>query len=582
MEYIGLDIKINVLPDKDRVLSAMDCVRGSELYAAVSAEFDALYEDVTDALDVRFTAAVRDERIYVLITAGERISSLSGQLFDAGEGLAGLIVNNCADDVLFAADEAVTERIKYYCASVGRGILKRLAAPESVPVSEQAVIARTAPVTGVGVTEAFMLSPAKSMGYELVLTQDESVFKAQHNCSECLNANCPRRSVSAKDFSIVSDFDYSVKTADGVAVDIGTTTVAVMRFKSGKLACAKSGLNAQRRFGADVLSRIDAAMRGRAGEMQAAIRYQIYDMIKAVDGVGLPTVVAGNTAMLSLYMGWDCTGLGSYPFEAVCLDTVTKDNYTVIGGISAFVGGDITSGLYMCGFDESEDVNLFIDLGTNGEMAIGNRERILCTSTAAGPAFEGGRISCGTGSVGGAVCNVDIKSNTVKTIANKPPCGICGTGIVELVSELLSCGYCDKTGRFIEKYSDGYKLAEGIRFTQKDMREFQTAKAAVRAGVELLIKKYGECDIANVYIAGGFGRRLDTAKACRVGLIPKRLAHKCRAVGNSSLGGAVKYLERGGYAGAARIKAAAKDFNLADIPEFNELFIKYMDFTEEV
>ncbi|MCH5212945.1 MAG: DUF4445 domain-containing protein [Oscillospiraceae bacterium] len=581
MEYISKNERMHVLPVKETVLSAMGCVSGGPLYDSILAEFDTLYERVKAALDVRCTIAAEESRIYVLITAGAQISELSDELFSVGEGLAGLIVNNCADDVLLEADKLCSERIKYYCAGKDLGISKRLDAPLDIPVSEQAVIVNNAPVEGVTITDAFMLNPVKSMGYELELTDDRSVFNAQHDCSKCPNTSCSRRSVSGAQFDIISDFDYNVSSANGVAIDIGTTTIAVMRFKNGKAAARKTELNAQRRFGADVLSRIDAANRGRGAELRSVVEYQIRKMINNVGGVGLPAVIAANTAMTSLYMGWDCTGLGKYPFKAHCLDTVQKDNITVTGGISAFVGGDITSGLYMCGFDESDEINLFVDLGTNGEMAIGNRHQILCTSTAAGPAFEGGRISCGTGAVEGAICSVDLKNNRFETIGNKLPCGICGSGITELVSELLDNGYCDSTGRFKERYSGGITLAEGVVFTQQDMREFQTAKAAVRAGIELLITEYGaeEQDIKHVYIAGGFGKRLNIEKACRIGLLPQRLRGRYRAVGNSSLGGAAKLLENiGGFCAIDRLKAASKDFSLAENPGFSDEFMKYMNF----
>ena len=581
MEYISKNAELPVLPEKAAVLSTMGCAPGSPIYDSISAEFDALYERVKAVLDVRCTIAAEKSRIYVLITAGARISELTDALFSAGEGLAGLVVNNCADEVLLAADKLCSERIKYYCAEKGLGISKRLDAPIDIPVSEQAVILNAAPIDGVSITDAFMLDPVKTIGYELELTADTSVFMAQHDCAKCPNTSCIRRSVSDGRFEIVSDFDYKASTANGVAIDIGTTTIAVMRFENGKAAAKKTELNAQRRFGADVLSRIEAANRGRSSELHSTIQYQIRRMINDVGGHGLPAVIAANTAMVSLYMGWDTAELGKYPFKAYCLDTAREDNLTVTGGISAFVGGDITSGLYMCGFYESDEINLFIDLGTNGEMAIGNRHRILCTSTAAGPAFEGGRISCGTGSVDGAICAVDLKNNRLETIGNKPPCGICGSGITELVSELLENGYCDSTGQFKARYSSGITISEGIVFTQQDMREFQTAKAAVRAGIELLIKGYGadETDIRHVYIAGGFGQRLNIEKACRTGLLPERLRGRYRAVGNSALGGAVKLLEnRDGFCAIDRLKDAAEDFSLAENPEFAEEFVKYMNF----
>lgn len=582
MGFAEKDKPVNILPDKDRVLKAMGCKKNEIFYKSVSEEFDALFEHIKAALSVKRTVFVDESHIYVTLTAGAEISRLSEELFAKGEGLAGLIVNGCADDVLFAADEMTAVRVKYICAEAGKGIKERREAPADMPLAQQAVILDKAPVEGVTVTEGFMLSPVKSMAYELVLSDDRKLFKAQHDCASCPNMTCPRRSViNDRDFEIVSDFEYIPSDADGVAVDIGTTTVAAVRLEKGRVAAAYSEINNQRRFGADVLSRIDAAVRGRGAELQSIAQYQLNKCINAVGGGNMRTIIAANTTMVSLLMGYDCSGLGSYPFTAQSLESIHCKNISIAGGISAFVGGDITSGLYMCGFDKSEDVSLFVDLGTNGEMAIGNRHRILCTSTAAGPAFEGGRISCGTGSVEGAVCAVSIKENRLETIGGKTPCGICGTGIVELAAELAENGYIDKTGLFRDDFPNGYEAAPGIVFTQKDVRELQTAKAAVRAGIEILLDEYGadEDEIKCVYIAGGFGKRLNIAKACRIGLLPDRFRGRYKAAGNSSLGGCVKLLEnKDGFECIDKIRAVSEDFPLAEKEGFTEMFIKYMEF----
>lgn len=570
------------MPKRSDVLKSMGCGEESSFYESAAAEFDLLFERVRNALDLRRTIFSDGERIYVTLTAGGAISGLSEELFAKGEGLAGLIANNCADDALFRADEDTARVIKYLCARLGRGIARRLEAPADIPFSEQAVILEKAPVEGVTLTEAFMLSPSKSLCYELILSDDEEDFRAQHDCSKCPNKGCPRRSSQhTAGFYIISDFDREAPSASGVAVDIGTTTVAAIRLEKGRVAAAHSELNAGRRFGADVLSRIESAAAGRGAELRSIMEYQLKKCVEAVGGADERTVIAANTTMVSLLMGYDCSGLGRYPFRAPELNNIHKGNRSIVGGISAFVGGDITSGLYMCGFDESRDINLFIDLGTNGEMAIGNREGILCTSTAAGPAFEGGRISCGTGSAEGAVCAVSLREGRIETIGGKPPAGICGTGIVELVAELLEAGIIDETGRYIERYAGGYELAPGIVFTQKDVRELQTAKAAVRAGIETLIEEYGAADgdIRHVYIAGGFGRRLNIEKACRVGLLPKRFSGRTRAVGNSALGGCAKLLENeDGFSRTDSIRAAARDFQLAKKRGFERRFMEYMYF----
>ena len=177
---------------------------------------------------------------------------------------------------------------------------------------------------------------------------------------------------------------------------------------------------------------------------------------------------------------------------------------------------------------------MLIDLGTNGEMAVGCRDRILVTSTAAGPAFEGGDIVCGTGSIPGAICSVELRDGraSVQTIGGKPASGICGTGVIDTVYELKKTGIIDETGLMEEPWFDeGFLLSEAalsdsgreIRFYQKDVRELQLAKSAVRAGLETLLSRYGTSydEISHIYIAGGFGHQMDVAKAAAIGLLPE-------------------------------------------------------------
>lgn len=582
MGFIEKDKNIPIKIDKASVLRAAGCREGDVLYDSVSSQYDEIEEKINTSLEVKRTVFEENGIIYVVITAGEKISGLAEHYFSIGEGVAGLLINTAADEAVFEADGKTSEMIKYHCAKTGKGILKRYEAPTDISLVRQAEILRKAPVGGVSLTDGLMLSPVKSMAYKLELTDDETVFKAQHDCSRCPNKSCPRRTAEVKgEFEIVSDFDYIPKTSDCVCIDIGTTTIAAVNFENGRLKKSHSEINMQRRFGADVLSRIEAANRGRQSELQSVIEYQINKAIEAVDGVGKRVIVAANTTMVSLFMGFDCTEMGVYPFKSETLETVTCGNITLVGGISTFVGGDITSGLYMCNFHESERINIFIDLGTNGEMAIGNKHKILCTSTAAGPAFEGGRISCGIGSVEGAVCAVDLKNNKIETIGGKKPCGICGTGIAELVSELIDSGTVDKSGLMREGLGGIYKLCDNVSFTQKDIRELQMAKSAVRAGIEILIERFG-CDedkIENVYIAGGFGKRLNIEKACNIGLLPPRFKGRYKAVGNSALGGAVKLSENSdGFAMIDKIRAVSSDFSLAELPEFSEKFIQYMEF----
>ena len=311
-------------------------------------------------------------------------------------------------------------------------------------------------------------------------------------------------------------------------------------------------------------------------------------------------VISGNTTMIHLLMDYDCSTLGVYPFAPVNTEFILGTAEEIIGykqpraeikttilpSISAFIGGDIVAGLYALDFATNKEISLFVDLGTNGEIALGNCDRILTTSVAAGPAFEGGNISCGTGSVAGAICAVEINRNDVSdiklnTIYNVPPCGICGTGVIETVAELLKCGLIDETGLLADEYFDiGFPLTneqEPIIFTQQDIRQFQLAKAAVRTGIEVLTKEYGITmdEIDKVYIAGGFGYHLNINKAASIGLIPKELATKATAAGNTSLAGAVKFISDANASDTIqRIKNASEDIILANDNDFQELYLK--------
>lgn len=597
IEIREFDIEIN----KASVLGALGCMEGSSVYDTVSQYFDELLKTVSKLFKPCAAAVIEDGKIYCLLTVGADVSDYSKSLFDSGEGMRGMIADAMADDYLFQMDNALGERIKLEGAIGKFGVKKRLAAPEDFPISQQRIILEKTGLESVSLTSAFMFEPVKSFGYILELTRDMSIFKAQHDCSQCANYDCPRRSrISSPDFSVLSAYDYKADIKKGesvVCIDIGTTTVVFeLVTEIGTVRTYKT-VNPQRRFGLDVLSRIEAANRGRGDELSSLIRYAVLSGYKEVtEGFGDAdrVVIAGNTTMVYLLMNYPCVSLGEYPFKAEHLGTVktTLDRVTdsevksieavIFGGISAFVGGDITSGMYMCDFDVSDKVNLFIDLGTNGEMAIGNKDRIIATSAAAGPAFEGGRISCGVGSIDGAICGIDIADNEIKTIGNKPPVGLCGTGIIELVSEMLDNNIMDKTGLLCDNcFVNGYKAADDVFFTQDDIRQVQMAKAAVRAGIECLMVRYGAGydDINKVYLAGGFGYGLSLDKACNMGILPKEFLGKTEVIGNSSLGGCVKYASLpDGDKRIKHIQQISEEFPLGNNEAFEKMYIEYMNF----
>ena len=399
--------------------------------------------------------------------------------------------------------------------------------------------------------------------------------------------------------SVVSS-GFNVPADGGVpvlAVDLGTTTIAatLLYAENGQIQKrTASCVNHQRAFGADVISRIAAAGEGQADTLREVVLSDLADLagklgIPAADFADpgkLKIVISGNTTMQHLLQGLSCATLGVAPYTPVDISLRTVGNMTYLPGISTYVGADIVRGAVACHMDTGDEVTLLVDLGTNGEMILGKKGHFLCASTAAGPAFEAGNISCGMAGVPGAVTSVEILGGrpVLKTIGGLPAAGLCGTGVLETVYELLKEELIDETGLLDEAYFEtGYPLSKDVVFTAKDVREVQLAKSAVRAGAEVLLDEYGISygDVAHVWLAGGFGQRLNAAKAVGIGLLPEELAAKIVPVGNSSLAGAVLFAEnadvRERFAGIA---ADAEEVALASNRNFNDLFMEHMLFPE--
>lgn len=395
----------------------------------------------------------------------------------------------------------------------------------------------------------------------------------------------------------------------GFAIDIGTTTVAVelVDLTTGQVEDTCTSLNGQRIYGADVIARIQASMDGKGSQMKEKIRQELWKCMESLLqkrnlswGQIEKITVAANTTMIHLLMGYPCDGLGSVPFTPYHIQEIKmkgreifpgleeKTVLEIYPGISAFVGADIVSGMCALSMGQGEEICLLIDLGTNGEMALGNEKKLLVTSTAAGPAFEGGNIIWGTGSVPGAICHAKWtdKKLEITTIQGEAPVGICGTGVIELVAELVKAMEVDETGRLEEPwFSKGYPVAhtkEGkeIRLFQKDIREIQLAKAAVRAGIETLLEEYRITakDVGKVYVAGGFGYRLDYEKAVEIGMFPEEFQGKIQAVGNSSLQGAKELLVKGRCEAAAVLAQKAEEVELSVHPVFQQAYMDAMFF----
>ncbi len=331
-----------------------------------------------------------------------------------------------------------------------------------------------------------------------------------------------------------------------VAVDLGTTIVAFAYLNSqGEVISQKKLINPNCGYGADVISRMSSY--NRDGE---DITCQLQDFIFENVGEYVPLVVSGNTVMSHMLLGLDCQGLSVAPFKPVSLNYnfMDKQDIYIVPGVSAFIGGDILSGLYYLDADTWQDTTLFIDLGTNGEMVLYHDGKYFSTSASAGPAMEGVNISCGMPSVDGAIYSILMvrDRSVVKTISGIPAEGICGSGLIDAIYGLRQNGLLDENGIFADEYRDsGYTFdtpgsKKEIRLSQEDVREFMLAKAAIATGWQMLMEYAGieECQLDRVYIAGSFGSNIDVAKARAIGLLPE--VENIKAVGNTSLEGAVK------------------------------------------
>lgn len=341
-----------------------------------------------------------------------------------------------------------------------------------------------------------------------------------------------------------------------VAVDLGTTTIGMYLINAvtGEQMGVFVSLNPQQIHGADVISRISNANAGKKEELQALITETIENGVKKLVKERTPKliVISGNTVMGHLLMGYDVEALGVYPFKAEHLEqaetTICGIKTILMPGISAFIGGDVVSGLYTLGFKDSKEISLLIDLGTNAEMVIGNCDRMLALSAAAGPAF-------------------DQK--------------VYGSQLIKAVAQILTEEKADRTGCLAEEYFELGCIAGRTLVKQEEIRELQKAKAAVAAGITLLAREYGVqlSEISKIYIAGGLGFYLDLDAAVEIGLFPKEFVGKMEAVGNTSLEGAYRY----GLADVPELElkellSKVCELNLAELEGFEETYINAMNF----
>lgn len=411
----------------------------------------------------------------------------------------------------------------------------------------------------------------------------------------------------------------------GAAADIGTTTVALYVYDlcRGTLLGSASERNPQALFGADVISRIERSMAGDGGALASSIRECLSRMLTAVcEEHGVPmdeidsVVLTGNTAMLYLLCDENPASIAAAPFEqddyfgrfqaaqSLSLPLPERTRIYLPRCISAYVGADITTALMAAGFDRLAGVSghapeLLVDIGTNGEMALAAGGRLLCCSTAAGPAFEGAGIYQGMNAKEGAVSRVKLEKGEIRcaVIGGGEAKGICGSGIVDAVAVMVKTGILEESGLLNEEdhaftafmtEADGqaaFRLpGTGVVITQKDIRAVQLAKSAICAGMTTLISEAGlrPEEVRRLSIAGGFGAFIDVESAETIGLIPRGFAAKAKAIGNAAGAGAsMTLLSDELRRRAETVAAGAETVELSTSPRFIDAYVENILFTAE-
>ena len=410
----------------------------------------------------------------------------------------------------------------------------------------------------------------------------------------------------------------------GVAFDVGTTTVVgtLMNLRTGMAASVLSTLNGQAPFGADVISRISHGMNGPDAirELQEAVSATMNSILAELyreTGVApsrtYEAVVVGNVTMLHLLLGVDPTPLSMSPFTPAFMDQLTLPASEVglnihphgyvqtLPALGAYVGADIVSGVLATGMVREDRLRVFVDVGTNGEIVLGSAQRALATAAPAGPAFEGSQIKCGMRATVGAIEGVQLTDRVELQVigGDVRPEGICGSGLVDVVAQLLLAGLLDHSGRLKLREDvpehplrdrlidvDGVRaflLSDGVYLTQRDIRELQFAKGSIATGIKVLMDILGVTadDLDAVLLAGSFGSYLNPESAKIIGLVPPVDVEKIIAVGNSAGEGAkialLSYRER---QVAFELPSRIEYIELSGRSEFNDSFVSVLAFPQ--
>jgi uncharacterized 2Fe-2S/4Fe-4S cluster protein (DUF4445 family) len=395
---------------------------------------------------------------------------------------------------------------------------------------------------------------------------------------------------------ILADFEKMAPSAHpglGIAIDVGTTTLVaqLLDLGTGDVLGVRSALNPQAACGADIMTRVAFALRD--SRLTTIIRQFIGTMVSELAGDRIPelrdVVLVGNTVMHHLFAGLSVEPLSHVPFRPCDpreqiftpadlgwpLSPSTRVRFLrCLGG---FVGSDILAGILAIGMGEADQLMALIDLGTNGEIVLGDRRAILCASTAAGPAFEGACIRMGMHAATGAISQVFVRDGALDchVIGDAAPRGICGSGLVDAVSAGLELGAILPSGRLQNKDSREFSLSPPVILTRSDIRELQLAKAALASGLRILLDIAGATigQVEHMYLAGAFGNYIRIPSACRVGLL-EIASEKVTPAGNTALRGAKMTL----FSPGIDYKVSVTHVSLESHPAFQDTFVDCIGF----
>lgn len=400
--------------------------------------------------------------------------------------------------------------------------------------------------------------------------------------------------------------EISAPGAEGhvLAMDIGTTTLVCSLLEgSGRELAVAACPNPQAAYGADVVTRIREALEERMEELTRLVRNALEELgLRCCREAGIqPQQVnivspVGNTCMRQLFLGLSPENLGKLPYSRAVTEpkrmpcagffpAFSEAELVVLPDIGPFVGTDTLGCILSSRIYEKEALTLLVDIGTNGELVLGNRERLVCCATAAGPALEGAGIRFGMTAAEGAIDRVWAEDGVLRchVIGEGPARGICGSGIIDAAAACLSLGLLDRRGRILNDEKKIF-LTEEIFLTQEDIRQVQLAKGAICAGVKILAEKLGAglSDIRQVLLAGGFGSFLNPDSACRMGLLPEKLQGRITAIGNAALGGAkLLGLDESLMSPAAGLAEKTEYLELGSEGAFSGAFARAMGFRED-